>query len=79
MRRNAQESQRNRKDYKQDTPARKRSGVRLIEGPPDEEPKASPQLTPAERRIREKLDAHWHEPDPWDGPIDSTTSGRSPP
>ncbi len=30
-------------------------------------------------RIREKPDAHWHEPGSWDGPIDSTTPGRSPP
>ena len=37
------------------------------------------ELTPAERRMREKLEAHWHEPDPWAGPIDSTTPGRSPP
>ena len=27
----------------------------------------------------EKPEAHSHEPDPWDGPIDSTTPGRSPP
>ena len=40
---------------------------------------ASVELTPAERRMREKLGAHWHEPDPWAGPIDSTTPGRSPP
>ena len=37
------------------------------------------ELTPAERRIKEKLERHWHEPDPWAGPIDSTTPGRSPP
>ena len=37
------------------------------------------ELTPAERRIKEKLEQHWHEPDPWAGPIDSTTPGRSPP
>ena len=30
-------------------------------------------------RIREKPEARWHEPDSWDGPIDSTTPGRSPP
>ena len=36
-------------------------------------------LTPAERRIKGKLERHWHEPDPWAGPIDSTTPGRSPP
>ncbi len=37
------------------------------------------ELTPAERRIKERLEQHWHEPDPWAGPIDSTTPGRSPP
>ena len=37
------------------------------------------ELTPAKRRIKEKLEQHWHEPDPWAGPIDSTTPGRSPP
>ena len=37
------------------------------------------ELTIAERRIKEKLKQHWHEPDPWPGPIDSTTPGRSPP
>ena len=34
---------------------------------------------PAERRIKEKLEQHWHEPDPRAAPIDSTTPGRSPP
>ncbi len=37
------------------------------------------ELTIAERRIKERLEQHWHEPDPWTGPIDSTTPGRSPP
>ena len=37
------------------------------------------ELTIAERRINEKLEQHWHEPDPWTGPIDSTHPGRSPP
>ena len=45
---------------------------------PAEEP-APAELTIAERRIKEKLEQHWHEPDPWAGPIDSTTPGRSPP
>ena len=45
---------------------------------PAEEP-APAKLTIAERRIKEKLEQHWHEPDPWAGPIDSTTPGRSPP
>ncbi len=40
---------------------------------------APAELTPAERRIREKLDAHWHDPDPYGAPIDSTNPGRSPP
>ena len=33
---------------------------------------AAAELTIAERRISEKLKQHWHEPDPWAGPIDST-------
>ena len=37
------------------------------------------ELTPAERRIRERLEQHWHEPDPHGAPIDSTHPGRSPP
>ena len=49
-----------------------------IEEGKDEKP-APVDLTPAERRIREKLKAHWHEPGPWDGPIDSAHPGRSPP
>ena len=44
----------------------------------DEKPAAA-ELTISERRISEKLKQHWHEPDPWAGPIDSTTPGRSPP
>ena len=38
-------------------------------GPPPKTQKPetgnSPQLTPAERRIREKLKEHWYGPDPW--------------
>ena len=37
------------------------------------------ELTPAERRIKERLEQHWHEPDPYGAPIDSHTGGRSPP
>ena len=37
------------------------------------------ELTPAERRIRVRLEQHWHEPDPYGAPIDSTHPGRSPP
>ena len=44
----------------------------------DEKP-APVELTIAERRIKEKLEQHWHEPDPWAGPIDSASPGRSPP
>ena len=44
----------------------------------DEKP-APAKLTPTERRIREKLKQHWHEPDPYGAPIDSTHPGRSPP
>ena len=43
-----------------------------------EEP-APVELTPAERRIKERLKQHWHEPDPYGAPIDSTHPGRSPP
>ena len=37
------------------------------------------ELTIAERRIKERLQQHWYEPDPWAAPIDSTHPGRSPP
>ena len=47
--------------------------------PIEDEIPAPVELTPAERRINEKLKQHWHEPDPWAGPIDSTTPARSPP
>ena len=57
---------------------RKALGSERIEEEKDEKP-APAELTIAERRIREKLEAHWHEPDPWAGPIDSTHPGRSPP
>ena len=74
----------------EDRLARKRSGMRLVVGPPHESPRAStknskpetgnsPQLTPAERRIREKLREHWYGPDPWAAPLDSMHPGRSPP
>ena len=48
----------------------------------DEEAQDKPapvELTPAERRIKERLEQHWHEPDPYGAPIDSTHPGRSPP
>ena len=57
---------------------RKALASERIEEEKDEKP-APAELTPAERRISEKLKQHWHEPDPWAGPIDSTTPGRSPP
>ena len=57
---------------------RKALGSERIEEEKDEKP-APAELTPAERRINEKLQQHWHEPDPWTGPIDSTHPGRSPP
>ena len=44
----------------------------------DEKPTPA-ELTIAERRINEKLKQHWHEPDPYGAPIDSTHPGRSPP
>ena len=57
---------------------RKALGSERIEEEKDEKPAAA-ELTIAERRISEKLKQHWHEPDPWTGPIDSTHHGRSPP
>ena len=57
---------------------RKALGPERIEEEKDEKP-APAELTPAERRINEKLKQHWHEPDPWAAPIDSTHPGRSPP
>ena len=57
---------------------RKALGPERIEAEKDEKP-APAGLTPAERRINEKLKQHWHEPDPYGAPIDSATPGRSPP
>ena len=57
---------------------RKALASERIEEEKDENP-APTELTIAERRINEKLKQHWHEPDPWAGPIDSTHPGRSPP
>ena len=37
-----------------------------------------PQLTTNNQQLT-TLEQHWHEPDPWAGPIDSTTPARSPP
>ena len=49
-----------------------------IEEEKDEKP-APAELTIAERRIKERLEQHWREPDPYVAPIESTTPGRSPP
>ena len=57
---------------------RKALGSERIQEEKDEKP-APVELTPAERRIKERLEQHWHEPDPWAAPIDSTHPGRSPP
>ncbi len=57
---------------------RKALGSERIEEEKDEKP-APVELTIAERRIKERLEQHWHEPDPYGGPIDSTHPGRSPP
>ena len=57
---------------------RKALGSERIEEEKDEKP-APVELTPAEHRIREKLKQHWHEPNPYGAPIDSTHPGRSPP
>ena len=55
-----------------------RKGSERIEEEKDEKP-APAELTIAERGIRERLEQHWHEPDPYGAPIDSTHPGRSPP
>ena len=64
-------------------PARTEPVLSTAEGSvPTKEPAEEPapaELTPAERRIRERLEQHWHEPDPYGAPIDSTHPGRSPP
>ena len=57
---------------------RKALGSERIEEEKDEKP-APVELTIAERRIKERLEQHWHEPDPYGAPIDSTHPGRSPP
>ena len=57
---------------------RKALASERIEEEKDEKP-APVEFTIAERRIKEKLEQHWHEPDPWAGPIDSASPGRSPP
>ena len=47
---------------------------------PAEEPAlpSLPQLTTKNQQLT-TLKQHWHKPDPWAAPIDSTTPGRSPP
>ena len=57
---------------------RKALGSERIEEEKDEKP-APAELTISERRIKERLEQHWHEPDPYGAPIDSTHPGRSPP
>ena len=57
---------------------RKALGSERIEEEKDEKP-APAELTIAERRIKERLEQHWHEPDPYGAPIDSTHPGHSPP
>ena len=55
------------------TPGSKRNNKEEQDNP------APVELTIAERRIKERLQQHWHEPDPYGAPIDSTHPGRSPP
>ena len=57
---------------------RKALASERIEEEKNEKP-APAELTIAERRIKEKLEQHWHEPDPYGAPIDSATPGRSHP
>ena len=71
-------TQRRREGAARAATRRKALGSELIEEEKNEKP-APVELTPAERRIREKLKQHWHEPDPYGAPIDSTHPGRSPP
>ena len=55
------------------TPGSKRNNKEEQDNP------APVELTIAQRRIKERLEQHWHEPDPYGAPIDSTHPGRSPP
>ncbi len=71
-------TQRRREGAARSAIRRKALGSERIEEEKDEKP-APVELTPAERRIRERLEQHWHEPDPHGAPIDSTHPGRSPP
>ena len=71
-------TQRRREGAARAATRRKALGSERIEEEKDEKP-APAEFTPAERRINQKLKQHWHEPDPWAGPIDSTHPGRSPP
>ncbi len=45
----------------------------------EQEKPASEELTPAGHGIKEKVEAHRHEPDAYGAPFDSTHPGRSPP
>ena len=71
-------TQRRREGAARAATRRKALGSELIEEEKNEKP-APVELTPTERRIKEKLNQHWHEPDPYGAPIDSTHPGRSPP
>ena len=71
-------TQRRREGNARAAARRKALGSERKEEEKDEKP-APAELTIAERRIKEKLEQHWHEPDPWAAPIDSASPGRSPP
>ena len=77
-RRRRTRTQRRREGAARAAKHRKALGSERIEEEKDEKP-APVELTPAERRIKEKLEQHWREPDPYGAPIDSTHPGRSPP
>ena len=73
-------TRRTRTQRRRDGNARAATRRKALESERIEEEKPAPvELTPAERRIKEKLEQHWHKPDPWAAPIDSTNPGRSPP
>ena len=50
-----------------DARARRRREQSSHRSAPTQDNPGAPELTPAERRIRKKLEQHWHGPDPLDG------------
>ena len=77
-RRRRTRTQRRREGAARAAKHRKALGSERIEEEKDEKP-TPVDLTPAERRIRGRLEQHWHEPDPYGAPIESASPSRSPP